>query len=73
MADPVAAIDGAYAGIGRELTDEHRRAIVDYLEHKPRGKHGTHSYTAADWGYRVDDLRSDLAEYLEQFAVPLEP
>lgn len=72
MADPVAAIEGAYAGIGRALTEEHRAAIVRYLDHKPRGKHGTHHYTAADWGFDADELRAGLADYLEQFAVPLE-
>jgi hypothetical protein len=73
MADPVSAIEGAYAGIGRELTDEHRTAITEYLANKPRGKHGVHHYTAADWGFDVDGLRRDLAGYLEQFQVPLEP
>ena len=57
MADPVAAIAGAYAGIGREMTGEHRAAVVRYLDDKPRGKHGTHRYTAADWGFDADVVR----------------
>ena len=73
LRDPVAAIEGAYAGIGRELTDEHRQAVVRYVAHKPRGKHGLHQYTAADWGFDPDQLRAELAEYIDQFAVPLEP
>ncbi len=73
MADPVGAIETAYAQIGREMTDEHRRAVVDYLAAKPRGKHGTHSYVASDWGFDVDTVRKDLAPYLERFAIPLEP
>lgn len=72
MRDPVNAIAGAYASIGRELTDEHRSAIVDYLAAKPRGKHGTHSYSAADWGFDADALRHDLAPYIERFDVALE-
>ena len=54
MADPVAAIEGAYAQIGREVTDDHRSAIVAYLADKPRGKHGTHTYGAAEWGFDAD-------------------
>jgi Sulfotransferase family len=73
MADPVAAIEAAYAQIGRELTGEHREAVLGYLEAKPRGKHGTHRYTAADWGFDVDTVREELAPYLDRFAVPLEP
>lgn len=73
MADPVAAMAGAYEGIGRELRDGHRQAIADYLGAKPRAKHGTHRYTAADWGFDVEDLRAQLATYLGQYQVPLEP
>ncbi len=73
MADPVTAIEGAYAGIGRELTTVHRAAIVAYLLDKPRGKHGSHRYTAEDWGFDPDLLHRDLGEYLARFDVPIEP
>lgn len=72
MADPVAAIAGAYAAIGRELTTEHRDAVTRYLAAKPRGKHGTHHYTAADWGFDPAALRHDLAPYMARFDVPAE-
>jgi hypothetical protein len=73
MADPVTAIQAAYAQVGREMTAEHRRAVIDYLDAKPRGKHGRHTYAAADWGFDVETVRRDLAPYLERFSVPLEP
>jgi hypothetical protein len=73
MADPVAAIEAAYGQIGRAVTDGHRRAVLGYLDAKPRGKHGTHSYTAADWGFDVDTVREQLAPYLGRFQIPLEP
>jgi len=72
MADPVAAIAGAYAAIGRELTAAHRAAIPAYLAAKPRGKHGTHRYTAADWGFEAAALHRDLAPYMARFDVPVE-
>lgn len=72
MADAVAAIAGAYAGIGREMTAEHRAAVLAYLDSKPRGKHGTHSYSADEWGFDAPTLRRDLAPYLDRFDVPLE-
>ena len=72
MDDPVAAIDRAYAAIGRELTAEHRAAITRYLDAKPRGKHGVHRYTAADWGFDAGALRTELAEYMAAFAIPVE-
>jgi hypothetical protein len=72
MDDPVAAIAGAYGAIGHELTDGHREAITSYLAAKPRGQHGTHRYTAEDWGFDAAALRTDLADYIDRFAVPVE-
>jgi Sulfotransferase family len=72
MGDPVAAIAGAYGAIGRELTGEHQAAITRYLAAKPRGQHGTHHYTAEDWGFDAATVRSDLAGYMARFAVPAE-
>ncbi|MBX3313265.1 MAG: sulfotransferase [Actinobacteria bacterium] len=73
MTDPVVAIAGAYEQIGRPFTDDHATAITEYLRAKPRGKHGTHHYTAADWGFDADQVRVDLADYLDYFQVALEP
>jgi Sulfotransferase family len=73
MSDPAGAIAAAYAAIGRELTADHRADIDRYLAGKPRGKHGTHRYSAADWGFDADALRADLAGYMAGFDVPVEP
>jgi hypothetical protein len=73
MADPAGAIAAAYAAIGRELTGAHRAAIDRYLAAKPRGKHGTHRYSAEDWGFDATALRADLAEYMACFDIPVEP
>ena len=72
MGDPIAAIETAYRGIGREFTDKHRDAVVRYLDAKPRGKHGSHDYTAQEWGYDAAALRSDLAPYISTFDVVAE-
>ena len=70
MDDPAAAIAGASEAIGRELTGEHREAITRYVAAKPRGLHGTHHYTAEEWGFDAAALRADLAGYMSHFAVP---
>ena len=72
LAEPADAIARAYAGIGCELTDDHRTAIAAYLRDKPRGKHGAHRYTAEEWGFDADTLHRDLGEYLAQFEVAIE-
>jgi hypothetical protein len=72
MTDPIAAIAAAYGGIGRDFTDDHRAAVVRYLEDKPRGKHGRHEYTAAEWGYDAHALRDGLATYITTFGIASE-
>ena len=72
MDDPVDAIRGAYTQIDREVTDVHARAIPDSLEAKPRGKHGAHAYTAEEWGFDAQELRSSMAVYLDTFGIPNE-
>jgi hypothetical protein len=72
MTEPVAAIEAAYKGIGRAFTPQHRDAVVRYLAAKPRGKHGSHDYTAQEWGYDPATLRSDLAPYISTFGVVAE-
>jgi Sulfotransferase family len=72
MDDPVAAVAGAYEAIGRKLTDGHGEAITRYVAAKPRGQLGTHRYTAEDWGFDAAKLRTDLAAYMDRFAVPVE-
>ncbi|HET6664076.1 MAG TPA: sulfotransferase [Acidimicrobiales bacterium] len=72
MDDPVAAISGVYGAIGRVLTDGHREAITRYVAAKPRGQHGTHRYTAEDWGFEAGELHTDLAGYMARFGVPAE-
>ena len=71
-ADPVAAVARAHADLGREFHDDHAAAIRSYVEHKPRGKHGVHRYTAAEWGFDVGQLRGELAPYMQTFGVALE-
>lgn len=73
MADPVDTIERAYKQIGRPLVDDHRKAIARYLDDKPRGKFGTHRYTAEEWGFDPAELRQELSGYLTGFEVELEP
>lgn len=70
--DPVAAVSGAYEAIGRELTPDHAAAIESYVRDKPKGKYGTHRYTAEDWGFEPATLHDQLAEYVETFCIELE-
>ncbi len=69
MSDPVATLRSAYARMGRDFTDDHATAVLDYLAHKPKGKFGVHRYQPEDWGFTAESLRSALAPYIDHYGV----
>jgi hypothetical protein len=70
--DPVGTIRALYRGMGREFAGEHAERIRAYLAEKPRGKFGTHRYTAEEWGFEPDELRRRLSPYIDHYGVALE-
>jgi hypothetical protein len=72
MSDPVATLRVAYERMGRDFTDAHADAVLDYLAHKPKGKFGAHRYQPEDWGFTAESLRSDLAPYMDHYGVARE-
>lgn len=44
MDDPMACIENVYGHFGMDLPDATRACMLDYLEGKPKGKFGAHSY-----------------------------
>ncbi len=72
MADPIATVKHIYGVAGRELTAAAEQRMRAFLAANPRGKHGAHTYVAADYGLDPAERRAALAFYTERFAVPLE-
>ena len=72
MGDPVSTLRAAYARMGRDFTDDHAAAVLDYLAHKPKGKFGVHRYQAEDWGFTAESLREAMAPYIDHFGVASE-
>ncbi|HPG25320.1 MAG: sulfotransferase [Spirochaetaceae bacterium] len=72
MRDPVAAIEGAYARIGRPFAADYAARIRDYLAHKPKNKFGKHRYEPEDWGYTKAEIRASTQAYVEAYGVSLE-
>ena len=69
MSDPAATLRAAYAKMGRDFTDDHAAAVLDYLAHKPKGKFGVHRYQPQDWGFTAESLRETMAPYIDHFGV----
>ena len=72
MGDPVSTLRAAYARMGRDFTDDHAAAVLDYLAHKPKGKFGVHRYQPEDWGFTAESLREAMARYIDHFGVTSE-
>ena len=72
LADPAAAIQGAYDRFGWEFTNELSESITGYLNEKPRGSKGAHSYDLKTFGLTENEVRTQFADYLERFAIPYE-
>jgi hypothetical protein len=72
MADPFATIGVVYERLGLELTRDAEARMRAFLAAHPREQHGGHTYTFADTGLPVGELRARAAGYQEYFDVPSE-
>jgi hypothetical protein len=70
--DPMGTVHGLYDWLGYELTPDVERAIAGWQESNRSGAHGTHRYTAREYGLTDAQLRSDFAEYVRHFDVETE-
>ena len=73
MADDVATIERIYQLAGHPMSDALRVAMVQYLQHNPRGKYGRVGYDLKqDFGLDRDALRQRFGFYYDKFPVQLE-
>jgi hypothetical protein len=71
IADPVAALRGAYERFEMPWTPEIEARMRAFLADNPRGKHGTHRYELDDFGLKLGEIRERFARYCSAFDVPL--
>jgi hypothetical protein len=72
IADPMGTVRRIYDWLEMELTPEVEQAIARWQEVNRSGAHGTHRYTAAEYGLTEAQLRSDFDEYVRHFDIELE-
>lgn len=72
ISDPVAAVNKLYTQWGIPFSDEFAKKIREYIDAKPKGKHGSHSYSFADTGLSIEEERAKYNEYQSYFGVPSE-
>ncbi|GAA0375767.1 sulfotransferase family protein [Acrocarpospora corrugata] len=71
-ADPMATIRRIYAAADAELTPETERLMTVWYPRHRRGRHGVHTYEAADFGLNVHALRERFAFYSDRYGIPRE-
>lgn len=69
MSDPVAALGGLYEHFGIDYPDTSRKAQRDYIDNKPKGRHGQHKYDFSDTGLDLDEERARFADYYARYGV----
>jgi hypothetical protein len=70
--DPFATLAGVYAHYDLPFTAEAEAKMRSYLAHKPKGKHGKHSYDFEHTGFDIDEERRRFADYQARYDVPSE-
>jgi sulfotransferase family protein len=70
--DPIGTLQRVYAFLGLALTSEVRQAVRSWQQANRSGAHGTHRYSAEQFGLSAAQLRSDYDFYIRHFDVALE-
>jgi hypothetical protein len=67
VADPVGTVHKVYDGLGLDYSADVERAVLGYLAANPRDKHGSHSYSLAEFGLTEAEVARAFAPYNERF------
>jgi hypothetical protein len=67
LTDPLAEVRRVLTALGFTPGPADDEAWEAYLEQNRAERHGSHSYTAADFGLSDDQLARDFAPYMEAY------
>ncbi len=73
MRDPIGEIEKVYRHFDEPLTEEARAAMNAFMADNPKGKHGRHSYSLADYGLTADAVRERYRDYCDQLGIAASP
>jgi hypothetical protein len=72
VTDPFGTLERVYDFIGLELLSETRKKMELWHVRNRSGSHGSHRYTAEQYGLTEAQLRADFQTYIDRYGVPLE-
>ena len=67
VAEPLATAQRVMTGLGLTVAPEDLKAFEDYLEVNRQERHGSHTYTAEDFGLSTEQLEADFSFYSEAY------
>ena len=70
MNDPGATVAAVYERLGWDAGDQVTSRVRDYVAGKPKGAHGEHRYSLADFGLDAAEQRARFDDYSQRFDVP---
>ena len=72
LADPLACVRRIYERVGRELTPETEAAMTAHTAEHVQGRHGSHTYSLAEFGLERGFIDERLAGYWDRVDIPRE-
>jgi len=72
VADPFGTLERIYGFLGREFRPAVRARMEKWHARNRSGAHGSHHYTAEQFGLGAAQIREDFDFYIRRFDVPLE-
>jgi hypothetical protein len=67
VTDPLGTAHHVMAELGLTVGDADEQAFVDYIARNKEEKHGSHSYTAEEYGLSAEQLAHDFRFYTEEY------
>jgi hypothetical protein len=67
VTDPLGTAHRVMAELGLSVGDADEQAFVDYIAKNKEEKHGSHSYTAEEYGLSTEQLENDFRFYTEEY------
>ena len=70
--DPIGTLHRVYDGLGLTLSPEYEARVREWVAVNRTGAHGTHRYTAEQFGLTTARLRDEFAFYIDHFDIDVE-
>jgi hypothetical protein len=70
VADPLGAVERIYDHFGYKLRPSVKADMERFIKNNPRDKHGSHRYTAADFGIDRSRDAARFGDYCAYFGIP---